>query len=930
VPKNRVPSSPATPAGFAQLAAGGAFLKRARKTTPVQGLVRGGRLTRWTVRLLVALVALVVLWQLFLVAVGISTTDMWFDSVHAGSVYSTMIEARVVLFSIFAVIGGAVGGLTMWAVTRIRPTLPLSPDYDTFRYTFRRYEPRLRRLLMVLAVAVPAILLGRSAAAGWQTYLLWDNAVPFHRTDPVFHHDVSFYVEVYPFHQLVAGLLLQAVTNALVVGVFAGYWYGGWRIRRGRQKITTGMTRLLSALLAGYLLVKAYGYWLSHYAITTSPRGPVTGAGYTDTTASLPARYALTVLALLAAAALAVNAVRVQRLRLAGATVVVFVIVAAVVGSAVPSLVYRYREAPSAASLDLDEIGHNISATRAAFGLDGDVSTRSYSATGTADSATAAQLASTQAQAAVIDPNQLSPTFNVKQQLQAYYGFKSTLDVSHYDVAGQSRDVALAVRELKPSGIPSGSWVNQHVVYTHGYGVVAAPTTEVDPATSEPVFLNGGMPPGQQLPVRRPQIYFGQGFGPSSYAIVGQPKGDGRNVEFDHPAGAGASGSAYTTYQGGGGIPLDSTLRRLLFAVQLHSSNVFFSSEVNDASQLLEVRDPAARVAKVAPWLNLDGDVYPAVVNGDVQWIVDGYTSSANYPDSQLVNLRSATSTTLVADGASVAQSNSQVNYLQNSVKAVVDAYTGRVTLYEWNQQAHPDPLLKTWESAFPNLVQPQSHVPAALLPQLRYPTDLFNVQRSLLAKYHVTSPRDFYSGNDFWSVPTDPTIGGGGINAASAGTTVAPLPSKYMTQSADGTGAPRFSLSSPMATLNGRSLASFVSVNAQPGPDYGKITILDFGSGSAGGESPSQVQNDIESDTSITEALTLQRGGNSKVVLGDLEAIPVAGRLLYVEPVYTQSSGAGSFPILRHVIALYGNGQPSFQNTLAAAVKDAIQSTTG
>lgn len=203
-------------------------------------------------------------------------------------------------------------------------------------------------------------------------------------------------------------------------------------------------------------------------------------------------------------------------------------------------------------------------------------------------------------------------------------------------------------------------------------------------------------------------------------------------------------------------------------------------------------------------------------------------------------------------------------------------------------------------------------------------------MQRSLLAKYHVTSPRDFYSGNDFWSVPTDPTIGGGGINAASAGTTVAPLPSKYMTQSADGTGAPRFSLSSPMATLNGRSLASFVSVNAQPGPDYGKITILDFGSGSAGGESPSQVQNDIESDTSITEALTLQRGGNSKVVLGDLEAIPVAGRLLYVEPVYTQSSGAGSFPILRHVIALYGNGQPSFQNTLAAAVKDAIQSTTG
>jgi uncharacterized membrane protein (UPF0182 family) len=213
---------------------------------------------------------------------------------------------------------------------------------------------------------------------------------------------------------------------------------------------------------------------------------------------------------------------------------------------------------------------------------------------------------------------------------------------------------------------------------------------------------------------------------------------------------------------------------------------------------------------------------------------------------------------------------------------------------------------------------------------QLRYPTDLFNVQRSLLATYHVTRPSDFYSGNDFWSVPTDPTIGGSGLNAASAGTKSAPLPSRYMSMSATGFGTQQFSLSSPMATLNGRDLASFVSVDSQPGPDYGKITVLDFPSSSVGGESPSQVQNDIESDTRITEALTLQRGGNSKVVLGDLEAIPLAGRLLYVEPVYTQSSGGASFPILRHVIALYANGQPSFENSLAPAIRDAIASGSG
>ena len=350
------------------------------------------------------------------------------------------------------------------------------------------------------------------------------------------------------------------------------------------------------------------------------------------------------------------------------------------------------------------------------------------------------QLAGKTAQVSLIDPNQLSPTFNVEQQLQAYYGFKSTLDTSHYDIDGHSQDVALAVRELQSSGIPQSSWVNNHLVYTHGYGVVAAPTTEVNPKTQNPVFLDGGMPPSQQIPVTRPQIYFGQGFIASSYSIVGQPAGSTQKLEFDHPGGNGQSASTHTTYQGHGGIPIGSTLRRLLFAMQMHSPNIVFSSELNSASQLLTVRNPRARVAKVAPWLTLDGDVYPAVVNGAIKWIVDGYTTSSNYPNSQLVNLHTAAATTLTANGASVSPPNRQVNYLQNSVKAVVDAYTGQVSLYEWNQPQHPDPLLRTWESVFPGLVQPQSSIPPALLSQLRYPTDQFNVQRYLLAKYHVPS----------------------------------------------------------------------------------------------------------------------------------------------------------------------------------------------
>jgi hypothetical protein len=727
---------------------------------------------------------------------------------------------------------------------------------------------------------------------------------------------------------MVANLLSQMITYALWIAVIAGYWYGGWRLRHGRRKITRDFTRLLSVLFAAYLLLKAVNYWLSRYALTTSSRGPVTGPSYTDINASLPGKYILMAIAILGAVVLLLNAFTKSRARFIVGSLVVLLVAALAVGSAWPALLYHFREAPSAAKLDQSDIANNQKATLAAFGLTGNVTTVSSNPNLTVHGSALVSLAKQTAQTPVIDPNQLSPTFNVEQQLQAYYGFKSTLDISRYTIDGQSQDVALAVRELQTGGIPKPSWVNSHLVYTHGYGIVAAPTTKVDPATESPIYLDGGMPPSQEIPVTRPQVYFGQAFG-SSYSIVGQPAGSKTTLEFDHPGGSDSTSSAYSTYHGHGGVPIGSTLRRLLFAIQLHDPNIFFSSELNDASQLLMLRSPGARIAKVAPWLTLDGDIYPAVVNGQIKWIADGYTTTSNYPNSQTINLHSATSTTLTSHGASVAQPSTQINYMHNSVKAVVDAYTGKVSLYEWNQTQQPDPLLKAWEGVYPGLVKPQSSIPSALLPQLRYPTDLFNVQRSLLAKYHVAGVSNFYSGNDFWAVPSDPTVAAAkALNKSSGKSASSPnMPSKYISMSATGFGDPRYSLSSPMVTLNGRQLASFVYVNSEPGPDYGKFTVLQFPSGPSTGESPLQVQNDIESDTKITEALTLERGGNSRVVLGGLSAIPVAGRMLYVEPVYTQSKSGASFPILRHVIALYGNGDPAFEPDLETAVSDALRS---
>jgi uncharacterized membrane protein (UPF0182 family) len=930
---SRTSSEPPRGGIIARLVTAGSSVKRAHGR---------GILKRWTIRLVAVVAALVIVWLLFGVAVRIATTLMWFDSVHDGAVYKTTVEAQILLFCSFGVVASLVSGLTIMAIRRIRKPLYFSQDDDTIRWIFRKYEPRASRLIVLLVVVIPGIVVGRQAAAGWQTYLLWRHATPWHATDPLFHKDLSFFVDVYPFHVMVVALLLKALTYGLWIAVVGGYWYGAWRLRRGHQKVTREFARLLSLLLGGYLLLTAANYWLSRYALTTSSaHGPVTGPSYTDVHAGLPSKDVLTAIAVVCALALLANAVLADsvlphrrftprgRIRAVAGALVVLVAASAVVGSAWPALVYHFREAPSAAKVDLGEIANNQKATLAAFDLDGDTATVPYDPPTALDTAALVQRANTTAQMSVIDPNQLSPTFNVQQQLQAYYSFKSTLDIGNYDIDGKSQDVDLAVRELRATGVPNTSWVNKHLVYTHGYGVVAAPTDEVDPTTQGPVYLDGGIPPSQEIPVTRPQVYFGPAFGSSSYAIVGQPASSDEKLEFDHPGSKGSTKSAFTTYQGDGGIPIGSTLRRLLFAVQDHDPNILFSSELNSASQLLTLRDPRARVAKVAPWLTLDGDVYPAVVNGDIEWVVDGYTTSANYPDSQLVNLHSASQTSLTANGASIAQPNTQVNYMQNSVKAVVDAYTGKVTLYEWNQAQHPDPLLKTWEAVYPGLVRPQSSIPSAVLSELRYPTDLFNVQRSLLAKYHVTQSSSFYSGSDFWKVPTDPTVASSINSTSTQGVSSAPLPSRYSSMSADGLGAQRYSLSSPMVTLNGQQLAAFVSVDAKPGPDYGKFTVLEYPS-SSGGESPAQVQNDIESDTSITEALTLQRGGNSNVVLGDLEAIPVAGRMLYVEPVYTQSSGSGSFPILRHVIALYANGAPSFDNTLASALRDAIRAAAG
>jgi uncharacterized membrane protein (UPF0182 family) len=869
-----------------------------------------------------ALIAVVVLFYAFLAFVGIRTNVLWFRSVHVDGVYGTIVRAQVLLFCVFGILAGVAVAASLLLLVRRRPAYRPDPTREVWRYRFLRFEKRFRLWLIVLIALYVGVHTGTAASHRWQTYVMWRNAESWHRTDPQFHRDISYYVSVLPFHRMVVGYLSSIVLICLVATFVAGYLYGAFRVRtRGRTRRTTPAFKAQISLLLGlFFLLKAASFWLDRYALTTSNRGPVTGLSYTDVHATLPAKTILVVVALVCGLLLLAN-VRLGRIRYAVLGVAVLYGASFVLGSLWPSLVHQYREQPSAATLDRTTIQRNQAATLKAFGLDGKVTGQSFG-DGVSTAQSAAQVQRS-AQIRLLDPNQLSPTFNVKQELQAYYGFKSTLDIDHYGINGADQDVAIAVRELNLPGISRQTWANKHLVYTHGYGVVAAPTDRMDQKTGTPDFINGGLPPQNAIPVDQPRIYFGQSS--PSYSIVGRPSGSRTNLEFDYPSSVGGSRGVRTTYDGGGGVPIGSRFNRFLYAVKLHDPNILFSSDVNSGSQLLTVRDPRARVAKVAPWLTLDGDVYPAVVDGQVEWVVDGYTSSSSYPESQQVNLRSATTSSLTQSGATVAQSNRSVNYLQNSVKAVVNAYTGQVSLYEWNQQNAPDPLLQTWENAFPGLVKPESDIPAGLLPHLRYPQDLFDVQRNLLTQYHVTDPGDFYNGSAFWKVPNDPTVAAtNSLNAGHHKGGDPTMPSVYMTLSPTGDESPTYSLSTPMVTLNYRDLAGFLSVDSTPGPDYGRFTLLEFPSGQQF-ESPAQIQNDIESDNTISKALTLQRGGNSKVVLGNLLTVPVAGKVLYVEPVYTQAQGSNSFPILRHVIAVYGDGEPAFEPTLKLALEQAI-----
>ena len=514
-----------------------------------------------------------------------------------------------------------------------------------------------------------------------------------------------------------------------------------------------------------------------------------------------------------------------------------------------------------------------------------------------------------------MDPSILSPTFRQLQQIKPYYTFPDSLDIDRYKINGVQRDTVVAVRELNITGNPSRNWINDHLVYTHGFGFIAALSNTVD-ADGKPSFVVGNIPPTNGLGKFEPRIYFGENV--PDYSIIGGKKG-GSPVELDYPDDNSANGQKNYTYTGTGGVPMGNMFTRLLFAIKYQDQKFLLSNLINSDSKILYDRNPKDRVAKVAPWLTLDGNPYPAVVNGKILWIVDGYTTSAGYPYSKKTNLSGATTDALTNASTSVtALADKTVNYIRNSVKATVDAYDGTVTLYQWDAA---DPVLKTWIKAFPNTVQPKSAIPPALLAHIRYPEDLFAVQRDILGTYHVETASAFYGGQDFWRVPSDPSTLG-----ANAGN----QPPYYLTLQVPGEKKAAFSLTTSFVPRGGRqNLTAFAVVNSDYGPNYGKITVLQLPR-STNISGPSQVASNFEAKPQVAQALSLLRQGGSDVVLGNLLTLPVGGGLLYVQPVYVRAtSNSASFPLLQKVLVSFGD-QIGFDDTLKGALDQVFGGNSG
>ena len=594
--------------------------------------------------------------------------------------------------------------------------------------------------------------------------MLFQNSVDFGTTDPVFGIDIGFYVFRLPFWQYLLNTAFTITVLALLGALAVHYLYGGVRLSGPGDRMTAGARAHLTGLVALFVILKAIAYVLDQRALLldTISGTKLTGAGYTAINALLPAKEMLTYISIIVAVAILVFSNAVMRnLVWPGVALGLLGVSAVAIGGIYPWGVQSFQVDPSRNVKEAEYFKRAIDNTRTAFDLD--ITKKVDYRSGVVDPpATLAKDTTVVPTIRVLDPAVVSEAFTQLSQVRSFYHFGDKLDIDRYKVDGKEQDYVVGLRELNYDALTGtqDNWINRHTIYTHGYGLVAAPANELCAGSGSPKFVSGffaGNPQtsgcvstSEQIKVTQPRVYYGEQM--KEYAVVGKGNAEAPHQEYDRPVSE--TDDENYTYQGGGGVSIGSTWRRLLYSIKFAESSFLLADAVNNNSKILYERDPRHRVEKVAPFLTLDGDPYPAAVNGRIVWIIDGYTTSANYPYSKRVDLQDATSDSLTGDGTFRLE-RKQVNYIRNSVKATVDAYDGTVTLYEFDDK---DPLLKAWNNAFGGkLIKPKTEIPKELEEHFRYPADMFKVQRDLLTQFHVTEAGEFFTEADFWTVPERP-----------------------------------------------------------------------------------------------------------------------------------------------------------------------------
>ena len=882
-------------------------------------------LTKGWVVLGAILVGFVVLSSIFALTVGLITDGMWFNSIGFGDVFSTRVASQALFFVVGGLVAFVFLWFNLWLAGRFIPKGQLrrfSLDDFLDRFSVERYmggesgpsqfsRPRARPVggsseaVQIPDLGRPAfwtlfgigtlISLGMGAMAngGWDTIQLFLHRTPYGQSDPTFGLDISFFLFDLPFYRLIQsygiGLLLAAIAlvgvRYIVAAVSGASMPSSARVHIG-------------LLVFLYLWAAAAGLQLDRYELVYSnSSGIFQGVGFTDANAQMLALNVLTVVSAFVGCFVLGFAYTRWRIPLV-LTIFVWVAAFGILGVAYPQLVQRFSVVPNQQAQEAPYISNNIDMTRLGFNLKGWSGT-TYTPGSTVSKAAVETESSTIQNVRLWDYRPLAKTLDGLQVVRQYYKFFD-VDTDRYvftdatscvpSAAPCVRQVMLSGRELDATQLAQltkgdQSWVNQHITYTHGYGLVMTPVNEVQPG-GQPSLMIKDFPPASTPgapKVTEPRIYFGTQS--SNYVIV-----NAASQEFDYPSAACQGCDQYTTWSGKTGIKLDTPLSKLLFAARFGDLNMLISSQVTGSSQLLFNRSIQERTHTIAPFLRYDKDPYLIVTSsGRLAYVQDAFTTSANFPDANTYNPGPDSTTNGLA--------GKPFNYIRNSVKVVMDAYDGTMNFYVSDPN---DPIIKAWSGVFPSLFKPIDQMPAdirgdATAPgHLRYPEDLFNAQTAQFTKYHVTDPSVFYQGNDVWRLP--PT----GDTDSGKGQTQLGLEAYYVQMRVPGQANPEFVLLQPM-TLQGRqNMIAWVAAHNDPGK-YGQVSVFDFPRNS-NVFGPEQIESLIAQNRDISQQITLWGQVNSSVIMGNLLVIPLQDSLLYIQPVYLQAAN-NPLPVFQKVI---------------------------